>query len=124
MKNPAKSPADIEFQRWSTEVKRGAISMAILAVIIKESAYGYEIVKQLEERTSFLRLEQGTVYPLLRRLEKRKLLIATWNYKDPSRPRKYYGLTKEGKRFLKKTVEAWEKLSKEMDNIVQEAKAL
>ncbi|MHA2085989.1 MAG: PadR family transcriptional regulator [Candidatus Thorarchaeota archaeon] len=60
--------AQEEFDRWSKEVKRGAASLAILAVLGKGSTYGYEVVRNLGEQASFLQLEQGTVYPLLRRL--------------------------------------------------------
>jgi len=112
-----------EFERWSTEVKRGAASLAILAVLEERTAYGYEIVKQLSERVSFLQLEQGTVYPLLRRLEQRGLLNAEWNYDDPTKPKKYYGLTYEGQRALGMMMNTWSVLSDEMKNLIEGVEA-
>ena len=108
-----------EFDRWSKEVKRGAASLAILAVLEEQEAYGYEIVRQLGERVSFLQLEQGTVYPLLRRLEKRGLLASEWNYDDPSKPKKYYGLTSAGQSALEMMMETWVILSQEMNKLMK-----
>jgi len=109
-----------EFERWSKEVKRGAASLAILAVLEREPAYGYEIVKRLSEKVSFLQLEQGTVYPLLRRLaDKRGLLVAEWNYDDPTKPKKYYSLTPEGTKALEMMTKTWSVLSAEMNNLLE-----
>jgi PadR family transcriptional regulator PadR len=106
-----------EFERWSKEVKRGAASLAILAVLEDQEAYGYEIVHQLSYRVSFLQLEQGTVYPLLRRLEERGLLNSRWDQSDPAKPKKYYSLTYDGKRALGMMMETWAVLSEEMKKL-------
>jgi len=110
-----------EIERWSKEIKRGAASLAIVAVLDERTAYGYEIVKTLGERASFLQLEQGTVYPLLRRLEKRKLLASEWNYDDPAKPKKYYKLTADGKMALKMMTETWYVLSDELRRLLEGA---
>ncbi len=112
-------PAREEFVRWSTEVKKGAAALAILAVLEEGPAYGYEIVKRLSDKVTFLQLEQGTVYPLLRRLEKeRKLLSSEWDYADPTKPKKYYRLEDEGKRALKMMTETWSVLTNEMKELL------
>lgn len=110
-----------EIERWSKEIKRGAASLAIVAVLDEQTAYGYEIVKTLGERASFLQLEQGTVYPLLRRLEKRKLLASEWNYDDPTKPKKYYKLTADGKMALQMMTETWSVLSDELKRLLEGA---
>ena len=109
-----------EFDRWSKEIKKGAASLAILAVLEHGSSYGYEIVKSLEQSGArFLAFEQGTVYPLLRRLErKRGLLKSTWNYDDPTKPRKYYSITPAGVEALKMMREKWYEMFEEMDRIL------
>ena len=108
-----------EFERWSREVKKGAASLAILAVIERRSSYGYDIVKKLEEwNVSFLAFEQGTVYPLLRRLEKRQLLQSNWTMDEPDKPKKYYSITSEGRAALQLMTETWAKLSEEMTRII------
>jgi len=109
-----------ELDRWSKEVKRGAVTLAILALLSKRRAYGYEAVKILGEKMSFLALEQGTVYPLLRRLEQRELLKSEWDYEDPTKPKKYYAVTEEGQMALGAMVKDWSILSREMRDVVLE----
>ncbi|MHA1863306.1 MAG: PadR family transcriptional regulator [Candidatus Thorarchaeota archaeon] len=109
-----------ELDRWSKEVKRGAVTLAILALLSKKRAYGYEAVKLLDEKMSFLALEQGTVYPLLRRLEKRELLQSEWDYEDPTKPKKYYTVTQEGLKALEAMSQTWSVLSREMREVVME----
>lgn len=109
-----------EHERWSKEIRRGAATLAILSVIDKEQTYGYEVVKRLSERSeTLLALEQGTVYPILRRLEKRDLLESIWNYDDPTKPKKYYAITDEGRQALNLMVDTWSVLSDEMDDIIK-----
>jgi len=109
-----------ELDRWSKEVKRGAVTLAILAFLSKRRAYGYEAVKLLDEKMSFLAVEQGTVYPLLRRLEKRDLLKSEWDYEDPTKPKKYYTVTEEGLAALVGMTQTWSTLSHEMRDILSE----
>jgi DNA-binding PadR family transcriptional regulator len=109
-----------ELDRWSKEVKRGAVTLAILALLSKKRAYGYEAVKLLDSTMSFLALEQGTVYPLLRRLEKRELLKSEWDYADPTKPKKYYAVTDEGLKALGAMAQTWKVLSLEMSEVVME----
>ena len=109
-----------ELDRWSKEVKRGAVTLAILALLSKRRAYGYEAVKLLDEKMSFLALEQGTVYPLLRRLEKRELLVSEWDYDDPTKPRKYYAVTEEGLKAVGAMKQTWSVLSREMRDVIME----
>ena len=109
-----------EFDRWSKEVKRGAASLAILSVLEIESNYGYEIVNALKRKgADFLAFEEGTVYPLLKRLEQRGLLMAEWNYDDPAKPRKYYVTTPEGREVLQLMKDKWTQLGQEMERILE-----
>ncbi len=107
--------------RWSKEIKRGAAELAILAVLSQGPSYGYEVVKRLRQHAGeFLALEQGTVYPLLRRLEgKRGLLNSEWNYDDPTRPKKYYSITEAGRHALHSMSRLWATLAAEMSNILE-----
>ena len=95
--------------------------MLVLSLLNKKSAYGYELVKKMEEKVSFLVFEQGTIYPILRRLEKRELLSSNWSIEDPTKPKKYYSLTQEGERALDMMVRTWSKLTGEIEEIIEEA---
>ena len=89
-----------EITRWTKEIRRGAITLAILALLSQKRAYGCELVKWLGEKVSFLELEQGTVYPLLRRLFARHFLDAEWDYSDPTKPKNTTNLLMMGKRHF------------------------
>ena len=120
MRNELSKKTREEFDRWSKEVKRGAITLAILALLSKRRAYGYEAVRILDEKMSFLALEQGTVYPVLRRLEQREFLKSEWDYEDPTKPKKYYAVTEEGLLALGAMTQAWSDLSREMRAVLSE----
>ncbi len=109
-----------EFERWSREIKKGAAALAILATLERGSNYGYEIVKSLEQSgAKFLAFEEGTVYPLLRRLEKKRgLLKSEWNYDDPTKPRKYYTITPAGLEALSLMRRKWFEMFEEMNRIL------
>ena len=65
-----KAGPEIEYERWSLQIRRGALSLAILAIILDGESYGYDIMKKLgHEDYDALQLEPSTTYPLLRRLE-------------------------------------------------------
>jgi PadR family transcriptional regulator PadR len=109
-----------EVGRWTTEVKKGAASLAILAVLEDGRSYGYEVVRKLEDSgASFLAFDQGTVYPLLRRLEQRGLLKSEWSDEDTVKPRKYYSITQDGLEAFGMMMEKWRNLAREMNQILE-----
>lgn len=91
-------------ERFETEVKRGIMQVAIMCLLEKER-YGYDIIKSLKENG--LGVEEGTLYPILRRLEDEKLLASRWETNGP-RPRKYYMITAYGKEVRVKLLESLE----------------
>ncbi len=80
-------------ERFETEVKRGATQLGVICLLDNEQ-YGYEIIKTLDKIG--LKVEEGTLYPILKRLENDKLLSSRWETTGP-RPRKYYKTTEYGK---------------------------
>lgn len=81
------------------ELKRGVLDLVLLAVLSQEPRYGYDIVTTLAEQTNgMLEVKDGTLYPVLYRLEARGLVEAYWEApKGPGgKPRKYYRITPEG----------------------------
>jgi PadR family transcriptional regulator, regulatory protein PadR len=96
------------------ELRRGVIVLAVLSSLQKEQ-YGYSILKQLGDQQ--LDVDQGTLYPLLRRLETQGLLESKWQLEE-ARPRRYYVLSAEGRRVLPLLKAEWEKIAKMMDGIL------
>lgn len=96
------------------ELRRGVIILATLSQLHEEQ-YGYSLMKRLEELG--MQIDQGTLYPLLRRLEEQDLLQSDWRV-DTSRPRRYYVLSETGKKVLKEMTAEWSKIKATVDNLL------
>lgn len=100
-----------------TELRRGIVVLAVLSRL-REPQYGYSLKQALAERG--LPVEEGTLYPLLRRLEAQGLLASEWN--TDQAPRRYYRLNGEGERMLETLTQAWRDQVKVMDAfLIEEA---
>jgi len=91
------------FDNLILELRRGVIVLAVLSQLEKEQ-YGYSLINGLREHN--LEIEQGTLYPLLRRLESQGLLQSNWRI-ESDRPRRYYMLSNEGRKLLPRLKEEW-----------------
>jgi PadR family transcriptional regulator PadR len=96
------------------EVRRGVLVLAVLSQLM-EPKYGYALIDDLSQHG--LEIEQGTLYPLLRRLEDQGLLESEWNV-EGSRPRRYYVISAEGSKMLNRIREDWEQLVQIMDALL------
>ena len=104
------------FERFETEVKRGVMQVAVMCLLEKER-YGYDIIKSLKE--SGLGVEEGTLYPILRRLEDEHILTSRWVTEGP-RPRKYYSITDYGKDIRGKLLGSLKSISLAVDRLEYE----
>ena len=96
------------------ELRRGILVLATLSQL-GEAKYGYSLIQQLGAHG--LVIEQGTLYPLLRRLEEQGLLLSQWNV-EGSRPRRYYELSPEGAAVLHSLSMDWYELIGIMDELL------
>jgi PadR family transcriptional regulator PadR len=85
------------------EMRRGAIVLATLSQL-KEEQYGYSLMKSLADKD--FAVEQGTLYPLLRRLEDQGMLVSDWRL-EGARPRRYYKISPQGSKILERLEEEW-----------------
>lgn len=99
------------------QIKKGALEYCVLAVIARGEQYGYEIVKILGEQG--LNTPEGTIYPLLARLRKERLVTAVWREAESGNPRKYYTITNRGKEALAEFKESWSEFKVVVDNILR-----
>lgn len=99
----------------STELRRGTLTLAVLSQL-QTKQYGYSLVQLLEE--SGIPIEQSTLYPLLRRLEKQELVESIWDTTE-SRPRKYYKLTDYGAEIYEKLKTEWLVNSKQLYELLK-----
>lgn len=91
---------------WMTQVRRGLIELCVLTLVAAEPRYGYDLLTVLG-RWPQLAVTEGTLYPLLRRLEKEGSIAAEWWESAVGPPRKYYRLTPAGVRRQADMVSEW-----------------
>jgi DNA-binding PadR family transcriptional regulator len=96
------------------ELRRGVIVLAVLSRLDQEQ-YGYSLIKSLAE--AGLEIDQGTLYPLLRRLENQGLLQSAWRV-ETDRPRRYYVMNDEGRLLLPRLKEEWIAIVSIMDKLL------
>jgi DNA-binding PadR family transcriptional regulator len=97
------------------EMRRGVIVLAVLSQCRQEQ-YGYSLMKSIAEKG--LEIDQGTLYPLLRRLETQGLLSSSWRLED-ARPRRYYVISPEGQEILPRLVTEWESMVQMIRRILE-----
>lgn len=98
------------------ELRRGALPLAVLAQL-REEHYGYSLRKQLNARG--LEIDEGTLYPLIRRLEKQGLLVSEWRF-DDKRKKRYYTISELGDDVLTLLINEWRALNKSIDSILED----
>ncbi len=93
---------------FDREMKRGTLEMILLKLLAERPMYGYELVSTLEQRGGEqFQLKEGTLYPVLYRLENAGFIEPRWETLERGVPRKYYRLTSSGTDQLKTLVEDW-----------------
>ncbi len=90
------------------QILRGTLDLLVLKALSGDPAHGYEIARWVERATAnALRIEDGSLYPALYRLEERGLIEADWRLTDDRRRAKYYSLTVSGRRRLRDETASW-----------------
>lgn len=109
---------DNELGSIETEMKRGFLQLLVL-VLLEKDAYGYAMVRAF--RDLGYEIEENTLYPLLRRLEKRGLVQGKWEI-SAERPRKFYAVTPEGRDMRAGLLEIWRKQNEIVKHMIKEIK--
>jgi DNA-binding PadR family transcriptional regulator len=107
-----------QVQNLVQELRRGVIVLAVLSQLHEEQ-YGYELMKCLEDQG--MQVDQGTLYPLLRRMEDQGLLASNWRV-ETSRPRRYYVLSEFGGKVLKEMTAEWSRIKTTVDELLANEK--
>jgi len=101
--------------KLDTELRRGALVLAVLSQL-RTAQYGYSLRQALAEKE--MAIEEGTLYPLLRRLEDQGLLASDWRMEDGP-PRRYYKLNSKGARLLADLTANWQTLVVTMNRLLK-----
>ena len=102
---------------WEVQLRRGALELAILAAHWSGRLYGWEIIRRLGEERA-LNVPIGTIYPLLSRLKANGLLSAEWVETKGGHPRKYYQLTRAGRRRVVEMTRLWRSFAAGIDHLL------
>ena len=108
----------MELSAWKSQLRKGAAELAVLATLGRSEAYGLELLDRIHAAGG-LDLSEGTIYPLLNRLQKDGKISGRWvDDPDATHPRKYYSLTDEGREFLAEMVAEWARFEAGMRELV------
>src|ERR1700730_10393740 len=102
------------FENLRMELRRGSLILAVLAALRKEQ-YGYTLRKTLAEHG--MAIDEGTLYPLLRRLESQGVLVSEWREED-KRNKRFYVLSDDGKEILEQLLAEWKSIDSSLNQIV------
>lgn len=106
------------FENLRLELRRGCLILAVLAELRTEQ-YGYTLRKGLDELG--MSIDEGTLYPLLRRLENQGLLVSEWREED-KRNKRFYRLSPAGRLILKKLLTEWKSINASLNGILEGAR--
>ena len=102
----------------SRELLKGSTNMLVLSLLENEDMYGYQMIKKLKEKSqNIVEFQEGTLYPILHNLEERNYICSYWD-DTGSKKRKYYSITKEGKKHLKEKKQEWQTFSSGVNQVV------
>jgi PadR family transcriptional regulator PadR len=102
------------FENLRGELRRGCLILAVLAQLRIER-YGYTLRKALAD--DGLEIDEGTLYPLLRRLESQGLLVSEWR-EEEKRNKRFYRLSREGENILKRLLVEWQEINASLEKII------
>jgi PadR family transcriptional regulator PadR len=102
------------FENLRLELRRGCLVLAVMADLRTEQ-YGYTLRKALVDRG--LTIDEGTLYPLLRRLESQGILISEWR-EENKRNKRFYRLSKEGGEILAQLIAEWRSIATSLEEIL------
>lgn len=102
------------------QLKKGALELCVLSTIERKDLYGYELVELISQHVD---ISEGTVYPLLRRMLDDGHCESYLKESDQGPPRKYYRITKKGKKFLQVKIFEWRSFVDSVESLLKEGKS-
>jgi len=106
----------------SIDLPQGTLDLLILRTLSLEPLHGWVVSERIQQISSdVLRVQQGSLYPALHRLERRGWIKARWGTSENNRRAKFYELTKAGRRQLEIEQDAWQKLTAAVSQILETA---
>ena len=108
--------------KYERQMKKGVLDMLVLRLLKSEAKYGYQIIQEMrEESEEIFLLKDGTLYPILYRLEDDGLVASKWSGAVGKQvPRKYYEITEDGMQELARIEDVWRRISDGIGKIMED----
>ena len=108
-------------QKYEQQMKKGVLEMLVMRLLFQREKYGYQLICELREKSDDLfLLKEGTLYPILYRMEDDGLVVSKWSEpKGKEVSRKYYSITAEGRETLEQLQILWNRFTEKVDNIME-----
>jgi len=104
----------------STDLLQGTLQILILKALFAEPTHGYGVARWIEQTTGdVLRVEEGSLYPALRRLEDKTFITSDWGTSENNRRARYYSVTPAGRAYLKREAAAWTRYSAAVTRVLR-----
>ncbi len=108
-------------ERYLKQFKKGILEIIILKILSVQEMYGYELITSLNAKSRFFEIKEGTLYPILYRLEDEKLMETRWEQSESRGvPKKYYSITEKGRTTLQTAKQLWLDFSTDVEKILTE----
>lgn len=109
-------------EKYEKQMKKGVLEMLVLKMLVTEAKYGYQIIQEIKEKSEeIFSLKDGTLYPVLYRLEDEGLVISEWSEAEGKQvPRKYYRITEEGRTALVQIRNMWRRISGGVNRVMED----
>ncbi len=105
-----------------TDLMQGTLELLILKTLSRDSMHGYGIAQRIHEAADdLLKIEDGSLYPALYRMEERGWITSEWDVSENNRRAKFYKLTKAGRKQLEAETANWHRVSQAISRIMQTA---
>ena len=102
------------------QMVKGSVSMMVLGLLNTSDMYGYQIIKELSERSNeAFEFKEGTLYPVLHELEKKALIESYWESTTLKRKRKYYLITDMGRKALYEKLNDWKNVVQSVGLVIE-----
>jgi PadR family transcriptional regulator, regulatory protein PadR len=107
-------------QEPSSDVLQGTLDLLVLKTLAREPLHGWGIAQRIQQVSQdVLRVNQGSLYPALHRLEEEGWIAAEWGASENNRKAKFYRLTRAGQRQLETETENWKRLAEAVGRVLQ-----
>ena len=104
-------------EKWEIQLRKGSLDLAVMASLWSGESYGLEILRRVADGSELL-IPEGTVYPLLARLKAEGWVDSKWVEAEAGHPRKYYSLTRAGRRHLVQMAQAWSSFAASVESLI------